>query len=149
MQVSLFLTAVAAAVVEEPVVAHRSADDLIAGLLAARVVQDGEIVRPALPEETVIRHILPAHRVDFHARLVRGLHFIVKIPKLQRRALGGETFERIAQLELRHAHVGDRILDNAHTVDPDIVGHRALLEVFHALRGIVVHRGVDRVVPLF
>ena len=149
MQVSLFLAAVAAAVVEEPIVAHRGADDLIAGLLAARVVQDGEIVRPALPEETVIRHILPAHGVDFHARLVRGLLLIVKIPKLQRRALGRETFERIAQLKLRHAHVGDRVFDNAHTVDPDIVGHRALLEVFHARGGIVVHRGIERVVFLF
>lgn len=45
VQVILFLSAVAASVVPQPVVAGIGADDLIAGLLAAGVVQDGEIVR--------------------------------------------------------------------------------------------------------
>ena len=142
MQVILFLTAVAAAVVPQAVVAGIGADDLIAGLLAASVVQHGEIVRPALPEETVIRHILPAHGVDFHARLIRGLHLIVKIPKLQRRAVGRETFERIAQLELRHAHVGDRVFNHLRgviAVFECAVAHRVLFEVRHARGGVVIH----------
>ena len=152
MQVILFLSAVVASVVPQPVIAGIGADDLIAGLLAVGVAQDGEIVRPALSEVTIIRHILPAHGCDFHARLVRGLHLILEVPQLQHRAVGGEVAERICLLQLRHAHVGDRVLDRAGRIVVVFrhgVGHRAFFEVFHARGGIVVHRGVDRVVLLF
>ena len=152
MQVSLFLAAVAAAVVEEPVVAHRGADDLIAGLLAARVVQDGEIVRPVFIEIPVVRHLLPADGGEFCAVLVRGLHLILEVPQLKRRAVGGEVAERIAHLEPRHAHVGDRILGHLRgviAVFGRAVAHRTLFELRHACGGIVVHRGIERVVFLF
>ena len=152
VQVILFLSAVVASVVPQPVVAGIGADDLIAGLLAARVVQDGEIVRPALSEVTIIRHILPAHGFDFHARLVRGLHLVLEVPQLQHRAVGGEVAERIALLQPRHAHIGDRVFNRTGRIVVVFrhgVGHRAFFEVFHARGGIVVHRGVDRVVLLF
>ena len=142
VQVRCFLAAVAAAVVEESIVAHRGADDLIAGLLAAGVVQDGEIVRPVLVEISVIRQLLPADDINLHARLVRGLHLVLEVPQLQRRAVGGEVAERIALLQLRHAHVGNRVLDRLRAVIAvfgRVVGHRALLEVFHARGGIIVH----------
>ena len=148
VQVILFLSAVVASVVPQPVIAGIGADDLIAGLLAAGVAQDGEIVRPALSEVTIIRHILPAHGFDFHARLVRGLHLVLEVPQLQHRAVGGKVAERIALLQLRHAHVGDRVLDRAgriFIVFRHGIGHRAFFEVFHARGGIVVHRGVDRI----
>ena len=148
VQVILFLSAVVASVVPQAVVAGIGADDLIAGLLAAGVVQDGEIVRPALSEVTVIRHILPAHGFDFHARLVRGLHLILEVPQLQYRAVGGKVAERICLLQLRHAHVGDRVFDRAGRIVVVFrhgIGHRAFFEVFHARGGIVVHRGVDRI----
>ena len=148
VQVILFLSAVVASVVPQAVVAGIGADDLIAGLLAAGVVQNGEIVRPALSEVTVIRHILPAHGFDFHARLVRGLHLILEVPQLQHRAVGGEVAERICLLQLRHAHVGDRVFDRAGRIFIIFrhgIGHRAFFELRHALGGIVVHRGVDRI----
>ena len=148
VQVILEVHAVAAAVVPQPVVAHRGADDLIAGLLAVGVVQDGEIVRPVLVEISVIRQLLPADNVDLRARLVRGLHLILEVPQLQHRAVGGEVAERIGELELRHAHVGDRVLDRAGRIFIIFrhgIGHRAFFELRHALGGIVVHRGVDRI----
>ena len=147
VQVILFLSAVAASVVPQPVVAGIGADDLIAGLLAAGVVQDGEIVRPVLVEISVIRQLLPADDVDLHARLVRGLHLILEVPQLQHRAVGGEVAERICLLQLRHAHVGDRVFDRAGRIVVVFrhgIGHRAFFEVFHARGGIVVHRSVDR-----
>ena len=152
MQVILFLSAVVASVVPQPVIAGIGADDLIAGLLAAGVAQHGEIVRPALSEVTVIRQLLPADDVDLHARLVRGLHLVLEVPQLQHRAVGGEVAERIGELELRHAHVGDRVFNRTGRIVVVFrhgVGHRAFFEVFHARGGIVVHRGVDRVVLLF
>ena len=152
VQVILFLSAVAASVVPQPVVAGIGADDLIAGLLAAGVVQDGEIVRPVLVEISVIRQLLPADNVDLRARLVRGLHLILEVPQLQHRAVGGKVAERICLLQLRHAHVGDRVLDRAGRIVVVFrhgIGHRALFELRHARSGIVVHRGVDRVVLLF
>ena len=147
MQVILFLSAVVASVVPQPVIAGIGADDLIAGLLAAGVAQHGEIVRPALSEVTVIRQLLPADDVDLHARLVRGLHLILEVPQLQHRAVGGEVAERIGELELRHAHVGDRVFNRTGRIVVVFrhgVGHRAFFEVFHARGGIVVHRSVDR-----
>ena len=152
VQVILEVHAVAAAVVPQAVVAHRGAEDLIAGLLAAGVVQDGEIVRPVFVEISVVRQLLPADDVDLHVRLVRGLHLILEVPQLQHRAVGGEVAERICLLQLRHAHVGDRVFDRAGRIVVVFrhgVGHRAFFEVFHARGGIVVHRGVDRVVLLF
>ena len=148
VQVILEVPAVAAAVVPQAVVAHRGADDLIAGLLAAGVVQDGEIVRPVLVEISVVRQLLPADDVDLHARLVRGLHLILEVPQLQHRAVGGKVAERICLLQLRHAHVGDRVFDRAGRIVVVFrhgIGHRAFFEVFHARGGIVVHRGVDRI----
>ena len=76
----------------------------------------------------------------------------MEVPQLKRRALGGETFERIAQLEPRHAHVGDRILGHLRgviAVFGRAVAHRTLFELRHACGGIVVHRGIERVVSLF
>ena len=148
VQVILEVHAVAASVVPQAVVAHRGADDLIAGLLAAGVVQDGEIVRPVFIEISVVRQLLPTDNVDLRARLVRGLHLVLKVPQLQHRAVGGEVAERIGELELRHAHVGDRVFDRAgriFIVFRHGIGHRAFFELRHALGGIVVHRGVDRI----
>ena len=59
-----------------------------------------------------------------------------------------EVAERIGELELRHAHVGDRVFDRAgriFIVFRHGIGHRAFFEVFHAHGGIVVHRGIDRI----
>ena len=148
VQVILFLSAVAASVVPQPVIAGIGADDLIAGLLAVGVVQDGEIVRPVFVEISVVRQLLPADNVDLRARLVRGLHLILEVPQLQHRAVGGEVAERIALLQLRHAHVSDRVFDRAgriFIVFRHGIGHRAFFELRHALGGIVVHRGVDRI----
>ena len=152
VQVILEVHAVAASVVPQAVVAHRGAEDLIAGLLAVGVVQDGEIVRPVFIEISVVRQLLPADNVDLRARLVRGLHLVLEVPQLQHRAVGGEVAERICLLQPRHAHIGDRVFDRAGRIVVVFrhgVGHRAFFEVFHARGGIVVHRGVDRVVLLF
>ena len=109
-------------------------------------------MRPVLVEISVVRQLLPADDVDLHARLVRGLHLILEVPQLQHRAVGGKVAERICLLQLRHAHVGDRVLDRAGRIFIIFrhgIGHRAFFELRHALGGIVVHRGVDRVVLLF
>ena len=145
VQVMLRFFTVAASVVPQPVVAGIGADDLIAGLLTAGIVQDGEIARPVLVEIPVVRQRLPADGFYRVACFIRGLHLILEVPQLEHRAVGGEVAERIALLQLRHAHVGDRVLDNARIVGPDIVFHRALLELLHACGGVVVHRAVDRV----
>ena len=70
-------------------------------------------MRPVLVEISVVRQLLPADNVDLRARLVRGLHLILEVPQLQHRAVGGEVAERICLLQLRHAHVGDRVFDRA------------------------------------
>ena len=109
-------------------------------------MQDGEIVRPVFIEISVVRQLLPADNVDLHACLVRGLHLILEVPQLQYRAVGGEVAERIGELQLRHAHVGDRVLDRARALH--IVGHCAGFEFLYTCGDIGVHGSVDRVVLL-